>query len=100
MLSERASGRASVDRFMAIVRISPPCRIRSQRALARSLSIELIQAESRRSATDRPRNPDAVDFNMRGWGKFYEGPRSKTEIAQAKDLFDSALRLDPDNVDA
>jgi adenylate cyclase len=68
--------------------------------LARSLSIELIQAESRRSATDHPRNPDAVDFNMRGWGKFYEGPRSKTEIAQAKDLFDSALRLDPDNVDA
>lgn len=67
--------------------------------LARSLNIELIQAESHRSETDRSRNPDAVDFNLRGWAKFYE-PRSKIEIAQAKDLFDSALRLDPNNVDA
>jgi adenylate cyclase len=67
--------------------------------LARSLNIGLIQAESHRSETDRSGNPDALDFSMRGWAKFYE-PRSKTEIAQAKDLFDSALRLDPDNVDA
>ena len=67
--------------------------------LARSLNIELIQAESRRNEADRSRNPDSVDFSMRGWAKFYE-PRSKTEIAQAKDLFDSALHLDPDNVDA
>jgi adenylate cyclase len=67
--------------------------------LARSLNIELIQAESRRSEADRSRNPDSVDFSMRGWAKFYE-PRSKTEIAQAKDLFDSALHLNPDNVDA
>ena len=36
---------------------------------------------------------------MRGWAKFYE-TRSKTKIAQAKDLFDGALRLDPDNVEA
>ncbi len=67
--------------------------------LARSLNIELIQAESRRSEADRSRNPDAIDFSMRGWAKFYE-PRSKIQNAQAKDLFDSALRLDPDNVDA
>ena len=40
--------------------------------LARSLNIELIQAESRRSQTDRSRNPDAMDFSMRGWAKFYE----------------------------
>ncbi|WP_441232480.1 tetratricopeptide repeat protein [Bradyrhizobium sp. 1200_D9_N1_1] len=67
--------------------------------LARSLNIELMQAESRRSEKDQSRNPDAMDFTMRGWAKFYE-PRSKTEIAQAKDLFDRALHLDPDNVDA
>ena len=67
--------------------------------LARSLNIELIQAESRRSEMDRSRSPDAVDFTMRGWAKFYEA-RSKIENAQAKDLFDSALRLDPDNVEA
>ena len=67
--------------------------------LARSLNIGLIQAESRRSETDRLRNPDSIDFSMRGWSKIY-APRSKTQNAQAKDLFDIALRLDPDNVDA
>jgi len=67
--------------------------------LARSLSIELIQAESRRSEMDRSKNPDAMDFTMRGWAKLYEPP-SKTNIGQAKELFDNALRLDPDYVDA
>jgi adenylate cyclase len=67
--------------------------------LARSLNFELIQAESRRSEADLSRNPDAMDFNMRGWAKSFEPP-SKIQNAQAKDLFDSALRLDPDNVEA
>ena len=65
--------------------------------LARSLNIELIQAESRRIGKDQ--NPDAVDFSMRGWAKFYE-PRSRMQTAQAKEIFDRALRLDPSNVDA
>jgi len=68
--------------------------------LARSLNIELIQAESRRSEADQTRNPDAIDFNMRGWAKFYAPPRSKMQIAQAQDLFESALHLDPNSVDA
>jgi adenylate cyclase len=67
--------------------------------LARSLNVQLIQAESRRSQIDRPTNPDAVDFSMRGWAKLYE-PRILSTNAQANDLFDSALRLDPDNIDA
>lgn len=67
--------------------------------LARSLNVQLVQAESRRSQMDQPRNPDAVDFSMRGWAKVYE-PGTKVTNAQAKDLFDSALRLDPDNTDA
>lgn len=67
--------------------------------LARSLNIELIQAESRRSEMDRSKNPDAMDFAMRGWTKYYE-TQSKTTIVQAKELFDSALRLDPGNVEA
>ncbi|WP_445217016.1 tetratricopeptide repeat protein [Bradyrhizobium sp. Pa8] len=67
--------------------------------LARSLNIELIQAESRRSEVDRTRNPDATDFTMRGWAKLFEPP-SKIQNSQAKDLFDSALRLDSDNAEA
>lgn len=67
--------------------------------LARSLNIELIQAESRRSEFDRSNNPDATDFAMRGWAKSYQ-PRSMTTVTQVKEAFDGALRLDPDHVDA
>jgi adenylate cyclase len=67
--------------------------------LARSLNVELIQAESRRGQMDQSTNSDAVDVNMRGWAKLYE-PRTKLTNAQANNLFDSALRLDPDNIDA
>jgi adenylate cyclase len=67
--------------------------------LARSLNIQLVEAESRRSQMDHSTNPDAIDFSMRGWAKVYE-PRNEITSVQAKDLFDSALRLDPDNIDA
>jgi adenylate cyclase len=67
--------------------------------LARSLNVQLVQAESRRSQMDQSTNPDSVDFSMRGWAKAYE-PRTKVTNAQANNLFDSALRLDPDNIDA
>ncbi|MCK1741473.1 adenylate cyclase [Bradyrhizobium sp. 139] len=67
--------------------------------LARSLNVQLIEAESRRSQMDRSTNPDAVDFSMRGRAKVY-GPQTKATNAQARDLFDRALHLDPDNIDA
>jgi TolB-like protein len=67
--------------------------------LARSLNVQLVHAESRRSQMDRPTNPDAADFSMRGWAKLYER-RIKSTNAQAKELFDRALHLDPDNIDA
>jgi tetratricopeptide (TPR) repeat protein len=40
-----------------------------------------------------------MDFNMRGWAKYFE-PTSRLQHAQATELFDRALQLDPDNVDA
>jgi adenylate cyclase len=68
--------------------------------LARSLNIELIQAEGQRSEAERSKNPDSMDFSMRGWAKLLGSPASKIQCAQAKQLFDSALRQDPENVDA
>jgi adenylate cyclase len=68
--------------------------------LARSLSIELIQAESRRGQSERSTNPDATDLAMRGWAKRYEQPLTEGRVRQAAELFDRALRLDPDNTDA
>jgi TolB-like protein len=68
--------------------------------LARSLSVELIQAESHRGLSERSSNPDAADLAMRGWAKRYEQPLSEGQVRQALELFDGALRLDPDNTDA
>ncbi|HEY6520026.1 MAG TPA: winged helix-turn-helix domain-containing protein [Roseiarcus sp.] len=67
--------------------------------LARTLQIELVNAEAQRSLHDHPRNPDAVDLTMRGWALFN---RSFTESNQreALALFDKALTLDPANADA
>jgi adenylate cyclase len=67
--------------------------------LARSLSIELIQAESQRGQSERSNNLDAVDLAMQGWAKFYE-PRTQSQIRQASELFGNALHIDPNNVDA
>ena len=67
--------------------------------LARSLSVELIEAESRRGQSERSNNPDSIDLAMLGWAKFYE-PRTQAQIRQANEFFGSALRLDPENVDA
>jgi TolB-like protein len=67
--------------------------------LARSLSIELIEAEDRRSQSERSSNPDAVDFAMRGWSKFYQ-PRTQDRVREANEFFDNALRLDSDSVSA
>jgi adenylate cyclase len=67
--------------------------------LARSLNVQLVQAESQRSQIDKSTNPDAVDFSMRGWARIHE-PRTEVTSVQAKDLLDSALRLDPANIDA
>lgn len=68
--------------------------------LSRSLSVKLIEAESRRSQSERQNNPDAVDLAMRGWVKHHEMPRTRDSALQAIDLFDTALHLDPDNADA
>ena len=99
-LSDLSTGRdVWSDRFDGDRSNLPSLQEQVTARLARSLNVELIQAESRRSQMDRPTNPDAVDFSMRGWAKRY-GPRTKLTNAEANDLFDSALRLDPSNIDA
>jgi adenylate cyclase len=67
--------------------------------LARTLQIELVNAEAQRSLHDRPQNPDAVDLTMRGWARFNQA-FTKTNHYSALDLFEQALTLDPANADA
>ncbi|ACA15089.1 adenylate/guanylate cyclase with TPR repeats [Methylobacterium sp. 4-46] len=64
--------------------------------LARSLDIQLIQAESQRSLRERPDNPDAADLAMRGWAAVNK-PRSRESLGEAVAFFEQALRRDPTN---
>jgi TolB-like protein/class 3 adenylate cyclase len=64
--------------------------------LARALSVELVNVEGRRA----PRaNPDAVDLVMRGWSLLHAGP-NREDVQNAVTLFEAALRIDPDNIQA
>ena len=67
--------------------------------LARTLQIELENAEARRSLHDRPRNPDAIDLTMRGLAILNQ-LATKTSSDEARALFEQALILDPNNADA
>ena len=67
--------------------------------LARTLQVELINAEAQRSLHDRPRNPDAVDLTMRGFSILNQS-FTKANNYEARGLFDQALTLDPTSADA
>ena len=67
--------------------------------LARTLQIELVNAEAQRSLHDRQRNPDAVDLTMRGLALLNQS-FTKANRYSALDLFEQALTLDPANADA
>src|ERR1700678_3040500 len=66
--------------------------------LARTLQIELANAEAQRSLNDRLRNPDAVDLTMRGWALFNQS-FTESNQREALALFDQALTLDPTSAD-
>jgi len=62
--------------------------------LARSLDLQLTEAENRRAQQERPHNPDAVDLTMRGWAVLNR-PRSRESVTEARDLFEQAMQRDP-----
>jgi TolB-like protein/Tfp pilus assembly protein PilF len=67
--------------------------------LARTVGIELVAAEGRRAARERPRNLDAVDLAMRGRAVWNQ-PMSLSRAREARRLFEAALVLDHQNVAA
>jgi TolB-like protein len=67
--------------------------------LARTVHVELIAAESRRAARERPDHFDAVDHTLHGWAAWNQ--HLSLEAARtARRFFEAALRLDPHNVGA
>jgi adenylate cyclase len=61
--------------------------------LARSLDVQLTQAESLRALRERPDNPTAADLAMRGWA-ILNRPRTKASVNEAVSIFERALALD------
>ena len=66
-------------------------------SLASRLGAELMTNEARRA--ERTPNPDSMDLYFQGMAWFNKG-RNPADIARARDFFERALALDPDNFDA
>ena len=66
-------------------------------SLASQLGVELMRSEARRA--ERTPNPDSMDLYFQGMSWFNKG-RNPADTAHARDFFEHALALDPDNLDA
>lgn len=64
--------------------------------LAHALSLQLVEAEAKRSQAENPDNPDAADLSMQGWAMFYRGTGTQANIMAAQTLFERALAVQPD----
>jgi TolB-like protein/DNA-binding winged helix-turn-helix (wHTH) protein/tetratricopeptide (TPR) repeat protein len=67
--------------------------------LARTLNVELARDSGRRIELARMANPDARDFVMRAWSRYYR-PFSPAGVQEALQDFERALEIDPLSVDA
>jgi adenylate cyclase len=66
--------------------------------LANTLGNELVKAEAGKSS--RSQNPDAIDLVMRGRALLQRNPDTKDNVYAARDFFQQALRIDPNDADA
>ena len=67
--------------------------------LARTLQLEIVEAATRRIEREKPANPEASDFVMRGWAWYYR-PTTTASLQEAQRAFERALEIDPQSVDA
>jgi adenylate cyclase len=65
--------------------------------LANTLGYELVKAEAQRSTHST--NPDAIDLMMRGWSALWQ-PMTNESVTSARDYFERAIKLDPQNAEA
>lgn len=65
--------------------------------LANALNAHLVAAEARRA--EQSPHPDAIDLVFQGLALVNKGPVPE-HLARARDFFERALALDPDNIDA
>jgi len=99
LIDAESGAHLAVDRFEEDVADLFKLQDQVVARLARTLQVELVNAEAQRSLHDRPRNPDALDLTMRGFALLNQ-PITKANRYEARDFFEQALTLDPTNADA
>ncbi|MDP4005461.1 adenylate/guanylate cyclase domain-containing protein [Methylobacterium sp. NEAU K] len=62
--------------------------------LARSLDVQITQAEGLRVLRDQSNNPSAADLAMIGFS-VYNRPRTKQTMSEARRIFERSLEVDP-----
>src|SRR5215472_13922063 len=67
--------------------------------LARAIGLRVTDAEARRSERERPKSTDATDLVMRG-KEIANRPSSAETMIGARDHYEQALKVEPDNIDA
>jgi TolB-like protein/Tfp pilus assembly protein PilF len=68
--------------------------------LAKTLNVELVVAAGRRIERERSANADAHDIYLRGLARFLRGPSSAETVQEAQRLYERALEMDPESIEA
>ena len=87
------------ERFDGEIAQLPKVQDQVTQRIAGALNVALIDAESQRALRERPNNPDAVDLTMRGLALLNK-PASRESMQRAHELFEEALRLSPNHLQA
>jgi TolB-like protein/class 3 adenylate cyclase/Tfp pilus assembly protein PilF len=64
--------------------------------IARTLHLQLKEAESQRAMQGRPENLEAVDYARKAWAELWNKPPARETNARAFDYIEKALALDPE----
>ena len=79
--------------------LAPRLQDQVTQRIAAALKVALTEAESQRALRERPNNPDAVDLTMRA-SALLNKKANRESTQRARELFEAALRLSPDNLPA
>jgi adenylate cyclase len=87
------------DRFETNMRNLAEAQSEITGRLARTLNLQLVQAVGRQIEREKTTDPDAQDLIMRGWA-VYQRSQASTSRDDAKQLFERALKIEPNSYEA
>jgi adenylate cyclase len=87
------------DRFNGELAMLAKVQDQITQRIAGALHVVLIDAESQAVLRERPSNPEVISLTMRG-SALLNRQASRESTQRARELFEAALRLDPDHLAA